>query len=131
MKIFALIVVAASLVCRAVDIPLLWDAPADGVPQSYVLYASTNAITPTNFHSATIKVPLPPSTGATLKDIVPGTWWFTVSCVVSNGLESDCSNILAVQVPLPPVNTRLVAVQFSANLTNWIDAGSFRIQIKP
>lgn len=46
-------------------------------------------------------------------------------------LDLRGSNIMAVQVPLPPVNTRLVAVQYSATLTNWTDTGYFRIQIKP
>lgn len=132
MKIRATIVLlAAQLSCLAVDVPLAWDAPTNGVAASYVLYASNTAFTSTNFHSATIRLPLPPATQVTLNNIAPGNYWFTVTLIAANGLESDCSNILPVQVPPPPSNTRLVAVQFSATLTNWIDAGAFRIQIKP
>lgn len=125
-----LVALLLTIPCLAADIPLAWDVPlaSDGL-SGYFLYAATNAITATNFHSAQIRLPIPLTNGVVLTSIKPGTYWFTVTAVQTNTLESDPSNILVAQVPNPPPNLRTVTLQYSNTLTNWQDTGYFRVKI--
>jgi hypothetical protein len=132
MKIALALLLLFTTRALAADVPLLWTASPSPEVTGYVLYASTNQITTTNFHSATVRVPLTNTVTATLGAIMPGTWWFTVTAVtgtMEHGLESDPSNILVATVAKPPANLRTMILEYSNTLTNWTESGFFRVKV--
>lgn len=125
-KLLITLLTAASL--KAADVRLGWNpSPTPGVT-NYTLYASTNALSATNLQSATVKVNVGTNITVTLTDIAPGLWWLTVTAG-KDGIISDPSNILLVDVPSAPINLRTVLVQASINLTNWVDVGFFKLKL--
>jgi len=118
----------AALTSMASDAKLAWDAsPTTGVT-NYVLYASTNILSATNLTSATVRLNVGTNLTATVERIQSGQWSFAVTAM-KNGLESDPSNILIVEVPQPPARMRTVVVQYSGTLTNFYDVGFFRLRL--
>lgn len=114
--------------CIASDVKLAWDAsPTPGVT-NYVLYASTNSLTATNLPTATVRLNVGTNLTASVENIQPGQWSFAATGM-KDGLESDPSNILIVDVPKPPDRMRTVVVQYSGTLTNFYDVGFFRLRL--
>lgn len=119
-----------SIPVRSGDVPLAWDCPTNDL-SGFVLYASTLPLNATNLQSATVKLPLPPVTTVTLKDVRPGFWWIAVTAICTNSLESAPSNVLIAEVPVPPSNLRTVVLQYGATVTNWQDVGFFKVKLGP
>lgn len=127
-----LLAALAGFTGSASEVPLVWDYPTNEVASAYVLYVSPTPITATNFHNAAVRLLLPPIKSTTLKDFKPGVYWMAVSAMSQDGsLESDCSNILLVQIPTSPNNLRTIAVQYSTTITNWSDVGFFKVKVSP
>lgn len=134
-NLLSLICVAAvcALVAQcshAQTVKLAWDAsPTTGV--SYRLYAHTNSLSKTNLAASVVKVDVGTNLVATVDQIQAGKWWFTVTAVSQEGLESLPSNVVQAEVPVKPDNMRTVVVQFSGTITNgWQDVGFFRIKLE-
>jgi hypothetical protein len=118
----------AAITSMASDAKLAWDAsPTTGV-SNYVLYASTNILSATNMTSATVRLNVGTNLTATVERIQAGQWFFAATAM-KDGLESEPSNILIVDVPTPPARMRTVVVQYSGTLTNFYDVGFFRLRL--
>lgn len=111
------------------DVSLAWDASPSPSVTSYVLYAHTNSLSATNLASATVRVNAGTNLTALVENLRPPATWYFVCTAVAGGVQSDPSNQLIVQVPQPPANERLVAVQFGVTITNFTDTGFFRLRI--
>lgn len=112
----------------ASDVKLTWDAsPSSGVT-NYVLYAHTNSFPVTNRFSAIVRLNVGTNLTASVESLKPGQWSFAATAML-DGLESDLSNILVMEVPKPPGNMRTVVVQYSGTLTNFYDVGFFRLRL--
>ena len=122
-----------TLVACATDVHLAWDRSQSPLPAgtnqlTYVVYAHTNSITSTNRMGAAMRLSV--GTNLTTKVSVPaGTWYFAVT-TADGLLESDLSNILTVEIPKAPDRLRTVILQYSVDLTNYVDAGYFRVKIQ-
>jgi len=126
MKTLLLLLFALAQTALASEIRLAWNAsPTTGVT-NYTLFAGTNSPISTTNSAARINVGT--NLTATVQDLVPGQWLFAVTCQ-ANGVESDFSNIVIVQVPVAPANMRVVVVQYSGTLTNFYDVGFFRLRL--
>ena len=122
-----LVLLLLCLSASAADVPLAWNAsPTTG--SSNILWASTNAITQSNLTNSTVRLNVGTNLTATVLDLQPGQWWFTVTAVKS-GIVSDLSNVLAVEVPQPAPNFRTVIIQWGPTVTNFTDTGFFRLRI--
>lgn len=111
------------------EVTLAWDASPSPAVTNYVLYAHTNSLSATNLASATVKVNAGTNLTALVENLRPPVTWYFVATAVAGGVQSDPSNQLIVQVPPPPANARVVAVQFGITLTNLTDVGFFRLRI--
>lgn len=120
----------AFLICGlAGDVTVAWDAsPTPGVT-NYVLYAHTNLLTATNLASAVVKVNCGTNLSASIEDLHPPSQWYLAATAAAGGVQSDLSNVLIVQVPVTPPNARVVAIQYGITLSNFVDAGFFRLRI--
>lgn len=131
-RAIGLFVLLASLSAFAAggSVTLAWD-PTPSTNCTYVLYGTTNTVlTPTN---AQIKVNCGTNLTMQATDIAnAATWRFAVTAA-QGALESDFSNQLILQVPVPPANTRSVALQYSGTLvgTNFLDALYLKLRIIP
>jgi hypothetical protein len=106
---------------------LAWNAsPTPAV--TYVLYAHTNDLTATNLSSAIVRLNIGTNLTATVEALKAGQWCFVATAKL-NGVESDPSNSLIVEVPEPPSNMRTVVLQYSGTLTNFYDVGFFRLRL--
>lgn len=114
---------------HAQSVKLAWDAsPTVGVT-NYVLYAHTNPITAINITNSLVKVSVGTNLTATAYDIHAGKWWFG-AVAQKDGVISAPSNILMIEVPEPPTNTRSVVLQYAATLTNgFYDALYLKLRI--
>jgi len=121
MKSIALLsLLAITAVASAADVRLGWETHSPAT--NFVIYATCG----TN----TIRVDTGTNQVATLLGIQPGHWSFQASAML-DGVESDKSAPLPVQVLPAPANLRTLEVQFSATLTNWQTAGFFRLKLEP
>ena len=118
----------AALTSMASDAKLAWDASLTTGVTNYVLYASTNILSATNLTSATVRLNVGTNLTATVEGIQTGQWSFAATAM-KDGIESDPSNILIVDVPQPPARMRTVVVQYSGTLTNFYDVGFFRLRL--
>ena len=112
----------------ASNVRLAWNGSVTPGVTNYVLYAHTNALTATNLSSALVRVDVGTNLTATVEGLNPGQWCFVATARL-NGVESDPSNSLTVEVPGPPANMRLVVVQYGGTLTNFYDVGFFRLRL--
>ena len=111
---------------------LAWDASPSAAVTNYVLYAHTNSLNSTNLNTALVKVSAGTNLTVAITGLTPPTVWYFVATAQANGIQSDPSNQLVVQVPVAPANARMMAVQYAElNITNWTDVGFFRIRIGP
>jgi hypothetical protein len=109
------VVLLAGPRCLAADVRLAWDAsPTPGVT-NYLLYAHTNLLTATNLSASLLRFHVGTNLTATVEALQSGQWSFTVTAM-KDGLESDPSNVLLVEVPQPPARMRTVVVQYSGTL---------------
>lgn len=130
-RMFALVIlfgIFAALTSMASDVNLAWDASLSAGTTNYVLYAHTNSFPVANRFSAIVRLNVGTNLTARVEALTPGRWAFAVTAMM-NGLESDLSNILVVEVPTPPANMRTVVVQYSGTLTNFYDVGFFRLRL--
>ena len=114
--------VAAAFTINAGQVQLAWDAsPTPGVT-NYVL----NVTQGTN----TARVNVGPALTAEI-ETTQGV--YSVFCTAQkDGVESEPSNTVIFEVPAPPSNARIVAVEHSITLTNgWNDVGFFRLKFTP
>lgn len=124
-KITIGLVMLVSFVASAADIKFAWDAsPSPGIT-NYQLYASTNGIPSTNYVAQ-----LNAGTNLTcsVQDLKQGKWYFAV-LAMKDGISSDFSNIVIVEVPYASGSFRTVVLQFSGTLTNFYDVGFFKLRI--
>lgn len=111
------------------QVNLIWD-PSETTGVSYTLYGHTNAISETNYSQSVVRIDTGTNLACRITDLKPGRWWFCATASKDN-VESDISNVLLVEVPLPPANHRVVAVQYTHEITNgWTDATFFRLKIQ-
>lgn len=114
MKIL-LILLLASLSVLAQEVRFGWDAsPTIGVT-NYVLMAHTNSYPTTNYTDATVKIGVGTNLTAKVTDLATGRWYFW-AVAQKDGVASDPSNVVAVEVPLPPAGMRTISVQYGATL---------------
>lgn len=109
----------------AAILSLSW-APSTTSNVTYAVYAGTNSVmSAIRVASVTNRVRLDFDAG--------GTWFFWATAVATNGVESDPSNVLRVEIPHPPTNLHPVAVEYTFDLaaTNWQQAGTVFLRLKP
>lgn len=121
-----LILTLIPLTLCAGDIQLAWDPSPDTGVQAYILYASTN-----NFQTVATNVNVGTNLTAKIIDLPPGTWYFAATALGTNQLESSYSNFVIADVHNPPNNLRVVVLQYSTTITNFTDAGFFKVRIEP
>jgi hypothetical protein len=141
-KLPLIAVLAASFVltnhASGQQISLAWSPSPGTNVAGYYIYASTNVITDPLTNA--IRSDVGNLTKGTVDLSGPGTWHFAASAYaystnVLNGtnytskVESALSNQVIVEVPPPPPNMRTLVLQFGTTVTNWTDAGFFRIRI--
>ena len=99
-------VIAFTITATAKDLTLQWDPPpiTEGIT-NYAIYASTSEITAANFLSAPFRYNAGTSTTFTITNLAPARWYFT-AVSEADGMMSDTSNILRVNVPGKPENLR-------------------------
>lgn len=110
------------------DVRLAWDKSDTASVTNYVFYAHTNSLTATNLASAAVRLNAGTNLTARVERLAAGRWWFVVTAV-GEGMESDPSNTVTVEVPEPPKNMRTVILQFSGTLSNFYDVGFFRLRL--
>lgn len=116
-----------AVTCLGGDVRLAWDAsPTEGIT-NYVLYAN-NMIFSTPSPTNLVHINVGTNLTCTIEGLDPGRWYFAATAM-KDGLESDISNVIEVEVPAPPANMRTVIVQYSGTLTNFQDVGFFRLRI--
>ena len=113
---------------QAQMVSLAWDSSIHPGVTNYTLYASTNSLVATNLATATVRLNCGTNRTGTITDLVPTRWWFTATAW-ADGAQSLPSNVLQVEVPLPPANMRTVVVQYSGTLTNFYDVGFFKLRL--
>lgn len=89
---------------NAADVRLAWNASTTAGVTNHVLYASTNALT---LQSYTVRTNVGPALAATVTTLRAAQWQFAVTAM-KDGVESDLSAILPVEIPLPPGGVRIV-----------------------
>lgn len=118
---------ALPILAHASEIKLAWSpSPTTGIT-NYVLNASS--LNGTNIvNSAFINV----GTNLTaIVDVSPGRWQFA-AFAEKDGVRSDPSNTLTVEVPQSPSTLRTIIVEATANLTstNWTQIGLMRVRLE-
>ena len=117
-------------------VTLAWDAPTitNGLA-SYKLYAATNSLASgTNLGSALVTLSIPYTTTQSVIEFKNAArWYFVVTSVGTNSLESTVSNEVIIQAPPPLIGLRTIAVMAAPTLTgtNWVDVGFFQIRLLP
>lgn len=101
-KIFLFLLLSFQV--KAADIKLAWNASITPGVTNYVLYASTNTV---SLQSYAIRTNVGPALIATITTLRAAQWQFAISAM-KDGVESDLSNILPVEIPLPPGGIRIV-----------------------
>ena len=124
----AMLVSLVGLQAMASDIRLAWDASVTVGITNYVLYAHTNVLSQSNYKAAIVRLNVGTNLTALIESIQPGRWSFAATAMM-DGIESDLSNVVNVEVPLSPRNMRTVVVQYSGTLTNFYDVGFFRLRL--
>lgn len=107
---------------------IAWDAsPTPDV--SYRVYAMTNSLGLTN---APLVMDVNTNLAARIEFSTNASrWYFVVTAVNTNSIESEPSNEIIIDVPAAPSQFRVVTLQHSAVLTNgWNDMGYFRVRIE-
>lgn len=127
-KLISIIVSVFALInLWGADIKLQWNPSTSLGVTNYVVYASTNVLTSSNLYDRAARLNVGTNLTATIQNIRTGSWWFTVTAM-SNGLESDCSNIINVNVPVAPQNLRTIVIQYDGTLSNFYDVGFFKLR---
>lgn len=122
--IIALLFACSSLL--ASDVPLAWDA-SETPGCTYRLYCHTNSLSYDLRTNAVLKVNA--GTNLTARaECQPGKWYFWATAL-KDGLESDFSNMVIAEVPKAPGQMRTIVLQYSATLTNFVDAGFIKVRI--
>lgn len=116
--LLALILSAASTL--AVDVHLAWDASVSPGVTNYALSVR-------NGQSATV-LNVGTNLTATAESLTPGQWEFKVACA-SDGVWSDWSTPLIVEIAGPPTRLRTVVLQYSGTLSNFYDVGFFKLRL--
>lgn len=121
-----------ALPCLAQQVSLKWDASPSAVT-NYLLLVHTNAPTASNaLATASLKLGTGTATQAVLSEMKPATYWFSVVAQSSQGVYSDLSNILQVDVPKPAANLRTVVIQYTVGVTDpGTNVGMFRFTVLP
>lgn len=101
-KIILLSLIALNL--NAAEIKLTWN-PSDTPGCSYVLYGSTNGVL--SFANSNLKTNVGTNLIVSVSTLQMNQWQFGVTAS-KGGVESDMSNILLVEVPLPVKGLRIV-----------------------
>ena len=120
-RLILALILALMLVCatvRGAELNLAWDASASSGCE-YRLYAQSN----TNI----VRVECGTNLTARLEDIAPGFYSFWATAT-KDGVESDPSNVLAVEVPQPPQGIRTLVVDHATAITNWTEFFRVRFQ---
>jgi hypothetical protein len=126
--IFALLLAGYSLL--AADLQLAWEDNVSGIT-NHVVYATTNTLIEATKAAAQVRV----NTGTNLTFVVdgiqPGQVWSFGVTAMADGVESDLSNVIIVQMPAAPTNLRTLIIQHADTLDNagWKDVGFFRLKI--
>lgn len=123
-----LLALALPVTCQAGQANLAWNpSPTPGVT-NYVLNASPGAAF---LLPALVRVNTKTNLSASVDFATNGVWSFWVTAQ-KDGIESDPSNVLTIEVPRPATNLRTLVLEASIDLsgTNWTDAGFFRLRLK-
>lgn len=116
------------ILSHAGEIKLAWDASPSTNVVGYILYAGTNNPALTNVAERI-------NTGTNQTVVVDfvkrGSWFFWVTAHEAQGVESEPSNIVQVQVPEPPANARTVVIEATVDLssTNWSEKAFLRLRL--
>ncbi|MHB9009759.1 MAG: hypothetical protein ACYDC1_22825 [Limisphaerales bacterium] len=110
------------------ELTLAWDPSTTPGITNHVLYASRTGLSSTNLTQAIVRVSVGTNLTASVHSLGPGPWAFAVTAM-KNGVESDPSNILQVEVPTPPARMRTVVLQYSGTISNWTDVGFFKLRL--
>lgn len=123
------IAAAMMLACVAAvagDVRLAWDAsPTPGV--TYTLYGHTNALTSTNKASAPLIVDVGTNLTIRAETVGASGRWYFGATAVQAGIQSDLSNVLIVDFPAPPTNSRTVAIQWGITLASMTNNAFFKL----
>ena len=123
--LFALLIAA---VAQSADIKFAWDAsPSVGVT-NYALFAHTNATAITNYALAKVAVNVGTNLTCTISDLRPGRWWF-FAAAMADGMTSDPSNVLQIEMANPPPNMRSLTVQYGASLESMSNNIFFKLKV--
>lgn len=112
---------------------LAWD-PSPTPQVTYRLYCHTNSLADTNLAPAVLRLNVGTNTTARLAEVAPGLWFYRVTAVATNAVESIPSNEVAVFVPAPPPGLRLVVEANALDLSQasgWTNLGFFRLRLQP
>lgn len=60
---------------------------------------------------------------------ISGTWSFA-AVATKEGIHSDISNVLTLEVPTPARSVRTVFVEYGITVTNFVDVGFFKLRIQ-
>lgn len=123
-----LLFLVLALPAMGAEIRLAWTASPSTNVTGYMLYAGTNSPSITNvaerINAGTNQI-------IAISFVKSGSWFFWVTAHDSNGVESEPSSTLQVQVPDPPANLRTVLVEATIDLssTNWAEKAFLRLRI--
>jgi hypothetical protein len=117
-------------VCSAGRVTVAWD-PSPTTNVTYRLYASPSPLAETNLATAAVKVDTGTNRTAELV-FTNAARWHIVATARLDGVESEPSNQLTIEVPQPGASLRTVAVEATLDLSQQFqDAGFFRLRIAP
>jgi DNA-binding CsgD family transcriptional regulator len=110
------------------DLKLAWDASPSAAVTNYVLVAHTNASAVGNYNLGVVRVHVGTNLTATLDKIAPGRWHLFVAAQ-AGGVYSEPSNVVVVDVPVPPATLRPVLLQYGATLDGMTNNLFMRINV--
>lgn len=117
-SLITILLLALTAASHAAQVPLAWDAStSSGCEYRVYAQAVTNLV----------RVECGTNLTASLEDIAPGFYSFWATAI-KDGVESDPSNVLAVEVPIPPQGIRTLVVEHGTTITNWTEFFRVRLQ---
>ena len=129
MKIAVLIVLIAASASAGI-VRLRW-SPSPAPDVTYRVYGHTNTLTLTNASESPLKFDTGTNLNCEVLSVVATGRWYFAASAISDGVESELSNVLPVDFPASPSNLMTVAVEHALTVDGeFREVGLFRVRVR-